>query len=110
MTDLTSVALFVLIITALALFVTRALVRDAAARRRFQTKPLVCGSCGREAWGGTKLCPRCGAGMPLEYVEGNVAGGFEVLSAGELSQEPPLAKVVLPVDRQTIRDEKSAPM
>jgi hypothetical protein len=110
MTDLTSGALFVLISAGLAFFVTRALVRDAAARRRLHPKPLVCGSCGREAWGGTKVCPRCGAGMPLEYFGGNVAGGFEVLSVGEIAQEPPLAKVVLPPDQSTKRDEKTEAM
>jgi hypothetical protein len=48
--------------------------------------------------------------MPLEYFGGNVAGGFEVLSVGEIAQEPPLAKVVLPPDQSTKRDEKTEAM
>jgi hypothetical protein len=83
-----------LLLLALAVILGRALRLAMAAERRNRSKSFACTNCGREAWTGTLNCPRCGALMPIEYVGGNLPGGFEVIQTHGSDRDLPLATLV----------------
>jgi len=64
---------------------------------RSKGKPLVCPACGREAWTGTEICPRCGSRIEPDYAQGPTPGGFEVVVSARPEKEIPVAAVYRPL-------------